>query len=80
MTSPKNGQYLRLKRETPAVEGLGGKRTAVTVPSGAIICPTNARNPDNPHMIEVVWQDARVFMFEVDVQERGEKIVDAAAH
>lgn len=71
------GQFLRLNRDTPAINNSGSKPTAITVPSGAIICATGVRNPDNPQMIEVQWQDCRVFMFAIDVQERGEKIMCA---
>ena len=76
----KKGQILRLNRDTPAIENSGNKPTAITVPTGAIICPTSVRNPDNPQMIEVEWQDCRVFMFAIDVQERGEKMMGAGEH
>jgi hypothetical protein len=71
------GQPLRLNRDTPAIDNSGSKPTAITVPTGAIICATAVRNPDNPQMIEVQWQDCRLFMFAVDVQERGEKVMGA---
>jgi hypothetical protein len=73
-------QFLRLNRETPAIDDSGSKPTAITVPKGAIICATAVRNPDNPQMIEVQWQHCRLFMFAVDVQERGEKIMGAGEH
>jgi hypothetical protein len=38
-----------------------------------------AQNPTNPQMIEVQWQDCRLFMFAVDVQERGEKVMGATS-
>ena len=50
----------------------------ITVPAGASIGPTGRRNPDNSQMTEVQWQDCRLFIFEVDVQERGEKIAEVA--
>jgi len=28
-------------------------------------------NPDQDHLIEVLWEGRRVLMFEVDIQERG---------
>jgi hypothetical protein len=70
-------QYLRLNRDTPAIDNSGSKPTAIAVPMGAIICATSLRNPDNTQMIEVRWQDRRLFMFAVDVQERGEKVMGA---
>ena len=73
----RNGQILKLIRDTPAIDNSGGKPTAITVPTGAIICATGVRKPDNPQMIEVQWQECRVFMFAIDVQERGEKLMDA---
>jgi hypothetical protein len=36
------------------------------------------RAANDPRMIELQWQDCRLFMFAVDVQERGEKIMAAA--
>jgi hypothetical protein len=73
-----DGQYFRLNCETVAVDKSNGKPRAVTVPAGAIICVTGAQNPDDPRMIELQWQDCRLFMFAVDVQKRGEKIMRAA--
>ena len=69
------GQYFRLKAATLAVDNSDGKPTTVDVPAGATICATGVRNPDNPQMIEVQWQDCRLFMFAVDVRERGGKIM-----
>ena len=68
------GQFLRLNRDTPAIDNRGDKPTAITVPAGAIICATGVRNPENPQMIEAQWQDCRLFLFAIDVQERGEKL------
>lgn len=72
------GQFLRLNRDTPAIDTSGDKPTAITVPAGAVICTTGKRNPENPKMIAAQWEDCRLFMFEIDVQERGEKITEAA--
>ena len=73
----RTGQLLRLNRDTPAIDKSGSKPMAITVPMGAIICPTSVRNPYNPQMIEILWQNCRVFMFAIDVQERGEKVMSA---
>ena len=69
-------QLLRLNRDTPAINNSDRKPTAIIVPLGAIIFPTGATNPDNPQMIEV-QNERRIFMFAVDVQERGEKTMSA---
>ena len=58
----RTGPFLRLNRDTAAIDNSGSKPTAITVPTGAIICATAVRNPDNPQMIEVQWQDCRLFM------------------
>lgn len=65
---------LRLKSDTLAITSSGGKPTAVTVPKTAVCYVTGLQKPDDPRMIEVAWQDRRVFMFEVDLQNRGERI------
>ena len=70
----RTGQHLRLNHDTVAVDKSNGKLTTVTVPAGAIICATGAQNPDDPRMIELQWQDCRLFMFAVDVQERGKRL------
>jgi hypothetical protein len=70
----RTGQLLRLKRDVIAIDTGGDKSTAITVPAGAIMCANGERNPDNTQMIEVEWQDYRLFMFAVDVEERAEKI------
>ena len=71
------GQFLRLNRDTPAIDNSGNKPTAITVPTGAVICTAGAQNPTNPQMIEVQWRGCCLFMFAVDVRERGEKIMNA---
>jgi hypothetical protein len=68
------GQYLLLNRATPAIDNSGAKPTTITVPTGAVVCATGVRDPKNPKMIEVEWQDCPLFMFEIDLQERGETV------
>lgn len=74
------GQYFRLKANTLAVDATCSKATTVDVPMGAVIRATGVQRLGDHRMIEVEWQDCRLFMFVVDVQERGERIMGTDGH
>jgi hypothetical protein len=72
------GRRFRLERATLGVGTAdGGKRRAVTVPSGAII--TIASGPENGNgMVNVHWDGETLEMFLVDVNGRGTEITEPA--
>ena len=72
------GKRFRLERATLAVDGVDGRRKAVTIPAGAILKIVSGPN-NGDGMVNVNW-DGRTFeMFEVDVNVRGTEIDDTSA-
>jgi hypothetical protein len=65
----------RLERATVAVKVVHSKRTAFTVPAGAIVkvLPDPA---DNHELVTVLWGEHKLQMFAVDVDVRGTEIKD----
>lgn len=73
------GRRFRLERATLALGVADGKRSAVTIPVGAVIKvvsdPTGTGNP----MVDVHWEGQTLTMFEVDVNVRSTEIEDKSA-
>jgi hypothetical protein len=69
------GKRFRLERATVAVKVIDRKRTAFTVPAGAIInvLPDPA---DGQELVTVLWEEHKLQMFAVDVDVRGTEIKD----
>jgi hypothetical protein len=67
------GKRFRLERATVAVNLSDRKRTACTVPAGAIInvLPEPA---DAQDLVTVLWKERRLQMFVVDIDARGTEI------
>jgi len=74
-----SGKQFKLERATLGVGTAdGGKRHAITVPSGAII--QVASGPENGNgMVIVNWEGQTVEMFLVDVTLRGTEITAESA-
>ena len=69
------GKRFRLERETLSVESIDGKRTAVTVPTDAIIeVLSGPKNREG--LVKVSWDGRTLQMFAVDVDARGIEIED----
>jgi len=72
------GKKFRLERATLSVESIDGKRTAVTVPSGAVIkVISGPKNGDG--LVNISWEGRTLQMFAVDVDVRGTEIEDKGA-
>jgi len=69
------GKRFRLERATLAVKMIDGKKTAVTVPAGAIVRVLSAPQ-DGQELITVLWEQRELQMFAVDVDVRGTEIKD----
>jgi hypothetical protein len=69
------GRRFRLQRATVAVKVIDRKRIACTIPSGAIInvLPDPA---DSEELVTVLWDEVRLQMFAVDIDNRGTEIKD----
>jgi hypothetical protein len=69
------GKRFRLERATVAVNVIDRKRTACTVPAGAIInvLPDPA---DAQDLVTVLWKERKLQMFAVDIDARGIEIKD----
>jgi hypothetical protein len=72
------GRRFKLERATLAVEYVDGKRRAVTLPVGTIIkVVSGPQNGDG--MVDILWAERLLAMFEVDVNVRGTEITDQAS-
>jgi hypothetical protein len=70
----------RLNRATLALESQNGSRSAVTVPSGAIVEVTSSPTAsDDTGTVSVLWDGRNLAMFAIDVQARGTEITDLTA-
>lgn len=57
------GKRFRLTWDTLAIESIGEKRIAVTVPSGEIIEVIRGPRPDDKRMVDVRWSGKVLVMF-----------------
>ena len=60
------------------MESIDGKRTAVTVPTGAIIEVISGPKNDEG-LVTISWEGRKLEMFAVDVDVRGTEIEDKGA-
>ena len=65
------GKRFRLKTPTLEIETIDGKRTAVSVPVGAIIEVTHGPSPTDSRMLDVTWEGKALVMFHDDIKTRG---------
>jgi hypothetical protein len=74
-TTMLTGKRFRLERATVAVKVVDQKRTAFTVPAGAIVnvLPEPA---DSHELVTVLWEEHKLQMFAVDVDVRGTEVQD----
>ncbi len=76
------GKRFTLRKETLALHVAEGRRTAVHIPSHAIIeVVSGPKNGDG--IVDVLWEGRTVAMFLVDVEARGTEITEqskATAH
>jgi len=69
------GKRFTLRKETLALHVAEGKRTAVQIPSGAVIkVVSGPKNGDG--IVDVLWEGRAVAMFLVDVKARGVEITE----
>lgn len=68
------GKRFRLNQRTLAVEVLDGVRSAITIPSGAIIEVLHQCR-DGDQTVDVLWGTRNLEVFTCNVRMRGEMIV-----
>ena len=68
------GRKFKLERETLGLTSAGGRRTAITLPVGAIFSVVSWPTGDGDQMADVIWDSQAVQMFAVDVKVRGTEI------
>jgi hypothetical protein len=73
------GKRFQLQRPTLAIEEMDGRRTAVTLPSGAIVTVVCGPTGPGDRMVDVLWEGRTVTMFEVDVNIRGAQLAEKSA-
>jgi hypothetical protein len=59
----------KLRTPTIGVLNENGKRVAITMPADALLEVTGENVADG--MVGVIWNDQRISMFAIDLQERG---------
>ena len=59
------------KLQTPTIGALNdnGKRVTITMPADALLEVTRENVADG--MVDVIWNDQRISMFAIDLQQRG---------
>lgn len=74
------GKRFRLDRATMACSIVGGKRSAVTIPGGAVIKVLSGPIDRSYNWnIKVLWEGRTVEMFAADVDIRGTEIEEQSA-
>jgi hypothetical protein len=69
------GKRFTLRKETLALLIAEGRRTAVQIPTGAIVkVVSGPKNSDG--IVDVLWEGRTVAMFLVDVEARGTEITE----
>lgn len=68
------GKRFRLTSDTLAIESIGEKRIAITVPAEEIIEVIRGPRPDDQRMVDVQWHARTLVMFAEDVEGRGRYI------
>jgi hypothetical protein len=68
------GRKFKVERETLALAVVEGRRTAITLPAGAIFRVVSWPTGDGDQMADVIWDGQAVQMFAVDVKVRGTEI------
>ena len=69
------GKRFTLRKETLALHVAEGKRTAVHIPSGAIVKVVSGPK-NNDGIVDVLWEGRTIAMFLVDVESRGTEITE----
>jgi hypothetical protein len=72
------GKRFKLEHSTLALDVRQGKRTAVTIPAGAILKVVSGTS-DGERTVDILWEGRVVAMFAVDVDVRGTEIVEQSA-
>jgi len=67
----------QLEKATLAVEAIDGKRTAVTIPAGAVIKVVS--EPKDDGLLRISWDGRTLKMFAVDVDIRGTEVGDGTS-
>jgi hypothetical protein len=68
------GKRFRLERPTLALDVMEGKRTAVTLPTNAILKVVSGPTGEGDRMVDVHWDGRTLTMFEIDVNVRGTEV------
>ena len=72
------GKRFKLRKSTLAFDVIDAKRSAVTIPDGAIIAVA-AGPTDGDGMVDILWEGRTVVMFTIDLNVHGAEITDQLA-
>ena len=74
------GKRFRLNSETLAIEEVGGKYLAITIPQNAVVLVISGPASLNTRMVDAEWESRRIAMFTEDIQRRGQEVKSEASH
>ena len=73
------GRTFRLRNELLAIATEpGGKRVAVTVPSGETFRVLSGPRPDDRRMVDIFWHERTLVVFADDIERRCDEVVPKA--
>ena len=72
------GNSYRLRRATCAVTEDANPQHILTIPCGAVVTVSKRFSKNDHDMLTVDWSNANCSMFAVDLEERGELVMEGA--
>ena len=72
MLSPLRFKRYKLRTPTIGVLNDNSKRVSITMPADAVLEVTGEKAADGT--VDVVWDDQRISMFAIDLEQRGELV------
>ena len=68
------GKSFRLRSKTIAVEEGDSGPVATTVPEGSVVRVVRGPAPSDTRLVDVEWRGRRLWMFAVDIEQRGDEV------
>ena len=68
-----------LRADTVAIEGMDGRRVAITIPAGETILVISGPRPDDRRMVDVSWNNRTLVVFYEDIGLHGTEVQGAAS-
>ena len=72
-------RQFRLNIDTVAIENVGGKPVATTIPAGETILVRGGPRSDDPRLVDVLWSKRSLVVFYEDIERHGSEVKCAAS-